>query len=96
MNKKDNELKESMSQFLKIQPHEEQMNIKTLEEIKKEINDKLNSFKSINLENQMIKINSTTEEILKEIKNKNINNEMFKMYKILEEIEKKKKMKIMK
>ena len=43
MNKKDSELKESMSQFSKIQSNEEQINIK-LEEIKKEINDKLNSF----------------------------------------------------
>ena len=43
----------------------------------------INSFKSINLENQILKINSTIEEMSKEIKNKNENNEMNK---ILEEI----------
>ena len=86
MNRKDSELKESMSQFSKIQLNEEQINKKTLEEIKKEINENINYFKSINLENQILKINSTIEEISKEIKNKNGNNEMNK---ILEEIKKK-------
>ena len=74
-NNKKNELKESMSQFSKIQPNEEQMNIKTLEEIKKEINDKLNSFnnnKSTELENEIKKLNEMMEKNLEKLEEKKI------------------------